>query len=729
MFNIILGIQAFSILVLFLETIYVFFKLKTRGQLLLFLFCFCTLLNNIGYFYTMQTGNMDTSMVTIQFSYVGKVWIPVSFLAMVIYLCFKEFPRKIYFFLAAIHLSVLLLVLTCNYHNLYYTDVRTWVSTGLFPHMEMGHAPIYTIYMILCILYLITGLSIMIVKISQKNTVKERGLYLYLLSAIISMGAGYIVYLLHLTRGYDSTNLSYAVTSLILFIVISKYNLMDNLALVKESIPELISDGILITDTDDRLVYYNPVVKNFFSEIDSDTETTINYVKDLAENRTVFQRDENLFMIISRPVNNVNNFRGKFYLISDITSQHKYTKELEEQKELAEAANAQKSAFLSVVSHEIRTPMTAIVGMTDLILRDKGNLTPKQEKFLNNIKHSGNALVMIVNDILDQSKIQAGKMELVEDAYELQPLIDDIRLIIENRIGSKPVHLMFDIDENIPKALIGDSLRIRQILVNLMNNAVKFTEEGYIKLSIQCLKLENGRKKLKFTVKDSGMGIKKEDLARLGEAFTQVDTKKNHNKEGTGLGLSISKDFIQMMGGQLEVASTYGEGTEFFFSIWQGIATSKELSGTNNKQAWKDDVNFTAPQAKILIVDDAELNLMVVEGLLKQHNINADMASSGEKAIELVKQNHYDMIFMDYMMPYMDGIEATGHIRALGETEKEKEYYRSVPIIAFSGDDSDRTREKFQRAGIDDYTVKPVDPKHLKKMVVKWLPEEIVSLN
>ena len=402
-----------------------------------------------------------------------------------------------------------------------------------------------------------------------------------------------------------------------------------------------------------------------------------------------------------------------------------------EEKRKAEEANASKSAFLSVVSHEIRTPLNAVVGMTDLLLRDE--LTEKQQKYLMNIKTSGAALVMIVNDLLDQSKIEAGKMEIVEDAYELMPLLADVRMIIENRIGDKPIHLLYEIDEKIPAVIVGDSLRIRQILINLMNNAVKFTAEGYIELSIQVVKEEEDRLLLKFKVKDSGQGIRPEDVNRLFKAFSQVDTQKNHNKEGTGLGLSISRDFINLMGGQLDVASEYGKGSEFFFTIYQGKETEHtEADGGTKKQAWQEE-EFTAPDARVLIVDDTLVNLMITEEILGTSQIQADTADSGMKALKLMEENTYHAVLMDYMMPYMDGVETTKKIRSLSKefedsgNEKMSAYYKSVPIIALTGDISEEAKEKFKQAGMNDFTEKPVDSARLKQLMLKWLPGDLIK--
>lgn len=411
-----------------------------------------------------------------------------------------------------------------------------------------------------------------------------------------------------------------------------------------------------------------------------------------------------------------------FYLVLE-NPDIKLVEQIREEKKRAEDANASKSAFLSVVSHEIRTPMNAIVGMTDLLLEE--NPTDNAKKYIKTIKTSGDSLLMIVNELLDQSKIEAGKMEIIEDVYERKQLLEDIRLIIENRIDTKPIDLIFEEEGEIPDRLVGDSLRIRQILINLLNNAVKFTEEGSITLKVSVVeKRENGLL-LHYSVKDTGQGIREEDLHRLFEAFSQVDQKKNHSKEGTGLGLSISKDFIRLMGGELKVSSVYGEGTEFYFDLEQKFADENAKSKDEiNREI--DNVTINAEGKRILLVDDTAINFRIEKKMLDGTGIEVEWAGQGAKAIELVQQTKYDVIFMDYMMPYMDGVETTEHIRALADTEPDKDkanYYRNVPIIALTGDTLDESKVLFEKAGMNDYIEKPVTKRNLIKMLLKWLPQ------
>jgi CheY-like chemotaxis protein/nitrogen-specific signal transduction histidine kinase/HPt (histidine-containing phosphotransfer) domain-containing protein len=388
--------------------------------------------------------------------------------------------------------------------------------------------------------------------------------------------------------------------------------------------------------------------------------------------------------------------------------------QVQEEKKKAEAANEAKSTFLSHMSHEIRTPMNAVVGMTELMLRT--DVTTEQREYLVNIKNSGNALVSIINDILDLTKIESGKMELTEDDYEVAPMLKDIRMIIENRIGDKAISLVYEIDEKLPKWMRGDALRIRQVIINLLNNAVKFTEEGYVKLKIDVLSESESEVEIKISVSDTGQGIRKEDLKRLFEAFEQVDTERNRGKEGTGLGLAISSDLICLMGGKLEVQSVYEEGSDFYFTIKQKRAVTEEADTVK-----EDDREFTAPGARVLVVDDSQINLKMAVGLLKPLRMQVDTAESGQQALQMVQETEYDIIFMDHMMPGMDGIEATKRMRQL-----PVKYLEEVPIIAFTANAMKEAEKSFYEAGMNGFIPKPIETEQLFKSVRRFLPEDLL---
>jgi len=386
--------------------------------------------------------------------------------------------------------------------------------------------------------------------------------------------------------------------------------------------------------------------------------------------------------------------------------------QIQREKEKADEANAAKSRFLSRMSHEIRTPMNAIIGVSEILLREPKD--EEQKEYLETIKNSGKALVLLINDILDLSKIEAGKMELVEDDYEFKPMIHDVSNMIKNRIGEKPIQFVCDLDSKIPAILNGDGLRIRQILINLLNNAVKFTDGGSIKLSVNVGEILGDDVQLLFAVQDTGMGIKEEDLKSLFKSFSQVDTKKNKGKEGTGLGLAICAELVNMMGGSLTVESEYGMGSCFSFSIFQKIGVKKEIK-TN------EIIKFTAPNAHILLVDDNAMNRKIACNLLAPLKMKIDLAENGKKAIEKIENKKYDLIFMDHMMPVMDGLEATIQIR-----NKEGEYYNNVPIIALTANVMTEAQKEFLDAGMNGYVAKPIETDKISYILYKFLPNELI---
>ncbi|MBR6382834.1 MAG: response regulator [Lachnospiraceae bacterium] len=420
------------------------------------------------------------------------------------------------------------------------------------------------------------------------------------------------------------------------------------------------------------------------------------------------------------------------------------SRKLRIEKKDAEKSNAAKSEFLANMSHEIRTPINAVLGMNEMILRESleaRDMLPEEREeiikifsdicnYSGNIESAGNNLLSIINDILDFSKIEAGKMEITDGNYKLSSVLNDVSNMISFKAKSKGIEYIVDVDETLPDGLYGDEIRVRQIITNLLNNAVKYTQKGTIWLSVNERKGEEDKStNLIVKVKDTGIGIKKEDISKLFRKFERVDMQNNSTVEGTGLGLAITGSLLDMMGGEISVESEYGKGSEFTVSIPQKIVSEEPIGNFREKfeksiselKAPKE--NFHAPNASILIVDDTVMNLTVARGLLKKTRVIIDTAMSGEESIELAKEKAYDLILMDQRMPGMDGITAMHHIKEDGNGLNA-----GTPVICLTADAVSGAREKYLAEGFEDYITKPIDSRALLDALLKYLPKDKIKI-
>ncbi|MBP5564769.1 MAG: response regulator [Lachnospiraceae bacterium] len=401
-----------------------------------------------------------------------------------------------------------------------------------------------------------------------------------------------------------------------------------------------------------------------------------------------------------------------------------YKERMEEKNEEAQNALEAKSNFLANMSHEIRTPMNAICGMAQLLSEE--DLGETENEYVETIQKSSEGLLSIINEILDFSKIDSGKMEINEDEYHFNSLIHDVLSIIEFRLRDKSVKLVTDISPNVPRVLIGDELRIRQILINLLNNAVNFTYKGSITLKIRWIQQGVGAGVMEVEVKDTGIGISDENMGKLFKAFGQIDTRKNRNVEGTGLGLAISKNLLELMGGGIWATSVPDYGSTFSFSLPQKVKDNRPSNYVNDhnlivRQNDEFKISFKAPNARVMIVDDNKVNLQVAFEIMKRFGFEATTIDNGAEAVNRIEEHliTYDIIFMDHMMPFMDGVEATEKIRSL-----DSQYAKEIPIVALTANAIKGVERQFKEAGMNDYLSKPIHVNQLNDILKKWLPLE-----
>ncbi len=422
-----------------------------------------------------------------------------------------------------------------------------------------------------------------------------------------------------------------------------------------------------------------------------------------------------------------NTLRTMIGQINQYISRLKKDQELKLELAEAKAQNEAKSTFLSNMSHEIRTPINAVLGLDEMIIRESSEQAIVG--YATEIKNAGRSLLSIINDILDFSKIEAGKLDIIPVQYELSSAINDLVNMISIKAKDKNLDFKIDISPDIPHLLYGDEIRIKQIILNILTNAVKYTKEGSVTFTVGFSRLDEEYIALNVSVADTGIGIKEEDLAKLATPFQRIEEKRNRTIEGTGLGMSIVKMLLTLMGSSINVQSEYGKGSTFSFSLrqkvvnWEPMGSFAEMFEKYRLEAEKYAESFHAPEAKILVVDDTPLNLTVVKGLLKQTQIQIDTALSGLQTLELVTKKRYDIIFIDQRMPGMDGIET---LHALEEMENNLS--KDAPCIALTANAIAGARDMFINEGFDNYLSKPVDGAKLERMIRHYLPPELVHI-
>lgn len=423
-----------------------------------------------------------------------------------------------------------------------------------------------------------------------------------------------------------------------------------------------------------------------------------------------------------------------YVFIEDITEHREAEEEKERVRNLsyaleqAEQANLSKSAFLSNMSHEIRTPITAILGMNEMIQRETENSVILE--YSENIRKAGVSLLGIISDILDFSKIETGKMSLEQEEYSISSIVMDLYNIVQIRAEAKGLELVFKVDPNLPSHLIGDEIRVKQIITNLLTNAVKYTESGSVTFEISLLEKMDDAVTFSVSVTDTGIGIREEDMARLFEPFDRLDLKKTRTIEGTGLGLAITKELLSIMGSKLEVESHYEKGSRFTFTLTQKVSDwtlvgdfDPNSHAEENSAQRRKNALFTAPGLRLLVVDDTPMNLQVVAGLLKRTRMHIDVATSGKECIEKFGKENYDLVFLDYRMPQMNGIETLTVIK-----NEFPEKFARTPVISLTASAVSGDKEKMIKAGFTDYLSKPVNIDEMERMMIKYLPQDSVIL-
>ena len=410
------------------------------------------------------------------------------------------------------------------------------------------------------------------------------------------------------------------------------------------------------------------------------------------------------------------------FTVEQIGEEKERREEMLAKVERAESESKAKSTFLANMSHEIRTPINTVLGLDTMILRESSEDNIKS--YARDIKNAGNMLLSLINSILDFSKLEAGKMELIPAEYSVKKMIYDVLSITRSKVESKGLDFIVDVSPSMPDKLYGDDVRLKQIIINLLTNASKYTDSGEVRLGFYGKALNQDTLHILVSVKDSGSGIKPDDLKKLSQRFARFDEEKNRNVEGTGIGMNLVNSLLALMGTELKVASIYGKGSDFYFEIEQKIVDSEPIGTVDWEHAlFSEDeeyeVGFTAEEARILVVDDNGMNLNVFSNLLKETKIQIDKAFSGAEALDYTKENKYDLIFMDHMMPEMDGVEAMHRIK-----EQKDGLNRETTVIVLTANAVTGAKEEYLKEGFHDFLSKPIEVGLLEEKILNNIPKE-----
>lgn len=725
----ILGIFGSGLIIVAMALLLV--KEGAKEQKLMLTFLCGALIQNVGYLFELTAPTLEAAVVAVKMQYLGSIFVPLCYCWFMYAYCYEKAPVLLVRILAAIDLGTLLLVLSFDRHNLYYKNFE-WVESGGHYHLNLSYGIVYYIFLAFgCAIPYFMSFLVLVKTIIKKPDLAagRKCKRMMVLSALPFLAL--LLYIGKLTYMYDPTPSVLGIVLSLVAITVWRSRTYDFRYLAAGAVLNSISDGIIALDLQKRIVNYNQAAADIFAELGvqrlgGSIEDITEFPQSMIEhmNNQLFNLNDHIYEgHVKDIVDEYGKRQGWVALVIDVTDTRNYIEEIKRVSEQAERANAAKSEFLANMSHEIRTPMNAIVGLSDIIMEESQGR--KLYFYANDIKSASQNLLTIINDILDLSKVEAGRMELVLSEYYVKTVVDEIINMMDIAASQRGLLMKYEYDMTIPCRYYGDEGRIKQILINILNNAVKFTKEGYVKIFV------GGRpgnaedeELLVFRVEDTGCGIRKEDQEKIFEEFRQVDSKRNRSAEGTGLGLAITKQLVQLMEGWIELESVYGEGATFTVTIPQKIIDRRPLSEVpdiSGNEGEKEKVkSFVARGYKVLVVDDNLINRKVAKGLMNSYQFDLMEAESGFEAIQLVRENKYDLIFMDHMMPQMDGIETVRKIR-----QECGENGTSPTIIALTANAMEGVRERFLSNGFQDFIPKPLDKGQLNEILVKWVPDEL----
>ena len=726
---VILLTQWINFLLIVCETWLVFKNMKKKDHYYLFVNCIALIIYSLGSLLMLFVETDESLFISFMFTWAGKVGVVISMLFFCITFSGRRLPAIVTAIESCFAVASYVIMVTTRRTGLFYKNLH-FEKEGDLMIAVYSDGPWKNLWNIAIVVIIVTCFGMMIKALSVERVPQKRNQYIVVLSALlIEIGIGFLTEL-PIGKYYDFNQLGFSIIVILVMIAIFRNDFMDAEAMAKDYVIDELSAGVIVMGANETVAYCNKTALQIFPDIVRDEQGVITRIEHSIGTGEPIIVEDKVYNFEVRNLVHKSSGESKMYVIIDSTKHYQHLREVEKEKQIANAANRAKSEFLASMSHEIRTPINAVLGMDEMILRECKDSTIRG--YATDIQTAGRTLLAIINEVLDFNKIESGKMEIVPVEYDVSHMIDDISNMIKLRIGEKEISFNVSVSSDIPKRMYGDDVRIRQVLLNLLTNAVKYTLRGEIWFRVDLKQNTEGESKeevtLHYEVEDTGIGIKQEDMNKLFAEFERIEPERSRNTEGTGLGIPITTRLLALMGSELEIKSVYGKGSVFSFDLRQKVVNVSPAADDNNmpesNESEPDTYKeaFIIPDAKLLLVDDNVINRRVFTLLLKQLQAEIIEADSGYKAVELAAERHFDLIFMDHMMPGMDGIVAMEKIRAIKDGP-----CANTPIVVLTANAIAGVKEKYLEAGFDGYLSKPIVMEELLGTITKMLPKEKVK--
>lgn len=717
----VLGLQYISVLLSFFFIAFVANQKRSALCSYLLMFSLGVLMNGLAYTFELHSGVIEEALMAIRFEYIGlctATYFAVLFVCELFHVQLKKWIRGL---MVGGFLCSCFVITTNEYHHLHYkaTSLEQHEYVAIF---RMTPGPYYVFHSAMSLVFLSMCIGVIIYAWVRDWKWKENyKKYLFLALAALFPVVCFGFRLMENLKDYDLIPFGLFWTNAFFILILYYFRYFDVAENAKNEVLETLEEGILVCDEDGQVLYSNERMREILNKKEI-TEISEVMQEMIPAEEGEFLVGDCYYSVTESEVYEGDRVKGKTWCFIDMTATKERENQLRELHKEAMAANHAKSSFLANMSHEIRTPINTILGMDELILREAHNINVIE--YAQNIKNEGKTLMSLINDLLDFSKIESGKMELAETEYAISSLLHDVVAMFSLKAEEKGLEFQIEVEDDIPSMLYGDEIRIKQILSNLLSNAVKYTERGSVGLFVEWTSKSESSALLTITVKDSGIGIREEDIEDIFDKFKRFDSVRNSKIEGTGLGMNITAQLLELMNGEIFVKSKYGVGSEFRIQIPQRIVDATPMgsySYIRQMQVQNDRrETFTAPKAKVLVVDDNLMNRVVVKGLLKQTLLQIEEAESGEECLKKTMDTHYEVILMDHMMPGMDGVETLHRLR------EQKGVNKDTPVVVLTANAVVGVKDFYLDSGFDSYLSKPINGKLLEEVLLKYLPDELV---